>query len=192
MYHQSNHHLVKYVSYFTSKKLDPCTRNTPWVLSQIAKADRIPASAYFLNIYVIFFWGYFDLVIFFLDNEKIYFLGWPNRKFGQKRSTDSCRTSFVVWDEEFYPDQYAMTGCPQSKSNPASTTECSYLCYPTKVRSALFATQAMYTVGPLTIESFLAKKRVSTQALGALDEPLVVQTEIWNSDRVPVYNTWHL
>ena len=34
------------------------------------------------------------------------------------------------------------------------------------------------TVGPLIIESFWAKKRVSTGALGALDDPLVVQTKI--------------
>ena len=34
------------------------------------------------------------------------------------------------------------------------------------------------TVGPLMIESFQAKKRVSTGALGALDDPLVVQTKI--------------
>ena len=34
------------------------------------------------------------------------------------------------------------------------------------------------TVGPLIIESFQAKKRVSTGALGALDDPFVVQTKI--------------
>ena len=33
------------------------------------------------------------------------------------------------------------------------------------------------TVGPLIIESFWAKKRVSTGALEALDDPLVVQTK---------------
>ena len=36
----------------------------------------------------------------------------------------------------------------------------------------------LHTVGPLIIESFQAKKRVSTGALGALDDPLVVQTKI--------------
>ena len=36
----------------------------------------------------------------------------------------------------------------------------------------------MYTVGPLIIESFQAKKRVSTGALRALDDPLAVQTKI--------------
>ena len=35
-----------------------------------------------------------------------------------------------------------------------------------------------YTAGPLIIESFQAKKRVSTGALGALDDPLMVQTKI--------------
>ena len=34
------------------------------------------------------------------------------------------------------------------------------------------------TVGPLIIESLRAKKRVSTGALRALDDPLVVQTKI--------------
>ena len=33
------------------------------------------------------------------------------------------------------------------------------------------------TVGPLIIESLWAKKRVSTGALRALDDPLVVQTK---------------
>ena len=36
----------------------------------------------------------------------------------------------------------------------------------------------LYTVGPLIIESLWAKKRVSTGALGALDDSLVVQTKI--------------
>ena len=36
----------------------------------------------------------------------------------------------------------------------------------------------LHTVGPLTIESLWAKKRVSTGALRALDDPLVVQTKI--------------
>ena len=36
---------------------------------------------------------------------------------------------------------------------------------------------SLFTVGPLIIESFQAKKRVSTGALGALDDPLVVQTK---------------
>ena len=35
-----------------------------------------------------------------------------------------------------------------------------------------------YTVGPLIIESFWVKNRVSTGALGALDAQLVVQTKI--------------
>ena len=34
------------------------------------------------------------------------------------------------------------------------------------------------TVGPLIIESLWAEKRESTRALGALDDPLVVQTKI--------------
>ena len=34
------------------------------------------------------------------------------------------------------------------------------------------------TIGPLIIELLLAKKRVSTRALGALDAPLVVQTKV--------------
>ena len=34
------------------------------------------------------------------------------------------------------------------------------------------------TVGPLIIESFWAEKQVSTGALEALDDPLVVQTKI--------------
>ena len=34
------------------------------------------------------------------------------------------------------------------------------------------------TVGPLIIESFWGNNRVSTGALGALDDPLVVQTKI--------------
>ena len=34
------------------------------------------------------------------------------------------------------------------------------------------------TAGPLIIESSLAEKRVSTGALGARDDPLVVQTKI--------------
>ena len=37
------------------------------------------------------------------------------------------------------------------------------------------------TVGPLIIESLRAKERVSTRALRALDDPLVVQTKIWKS-----------
>ena len=36
----------------------------------------------------------------------------------------------------------------------------------------------LITVGPLIIESFGAKKRVSTGALEALDDPIVVQTKI--------------
>ena len=36
----------------------------------------------------------------------------------------------------------------------------------------------VHTVGPLIIESLRAKERVSTGALGALDDPLVVQTKI--------------
>ena len=47
------------------------------------------------------------------------------------------------------------------------------------------------TVGPLIIESLWTKKRVSTGALGALDDPLVVQTKIWKSCWVPVDNTYH-
>ena len=38
--------------------------------------------------------------------------------------------------------------------------------------------QFLDIVGPLIIESLWAKKRVSTGAHGALDDPLVVQTEI--------------
>ena len=49
-----------------------------------------------------------------------------------------------------------------------------------------------YTIEPLIIESFWAKKRVSTRALGALDDPLVVPTNIWKSGRVPVDITQHL
>ena len=40
------------------------------------------------------------------------------------------------------------------------------------------AGRCIFTVGPLIIESLWAKKRVSTGALGALDNPLVVQTKI--------------
>ena len=36
-----------------------------------------------------------------------------------------------------------------------------------------------YTVGPLIIESLWEEKRVSTGALRALDDPVVVQTKIW-------------
>ena len=49
-----------------------------------------------------------------------------------------------------------------------------------------------YTVGPLIIESFWAKKRVSTGALEALDDPLVVQTKFWKSGWVPEDITQHL
>ena len=42
------------------------------------------------------------------------------------------------------------------------------------------------TVGPLIIESHWAKKRVSTGALGALDDPPVVQTKNWKRGWVPV------
>ena len=48
------------------------------------------------------------------------------------------------------------------------------------------------TVGPVIIESLWAKKQVSTGALVALDDLLVVQTKIWNSGCVPVDNTLHL
>ena len=47
----------------------------------------------------------------------------------------------------------------------------------------------LYTVGPLIIESLWAKKRVTTEALSALDNPFVVQTKIWKSVCVPVDNT---
>ena len=42
----------------------------------------------------------------------------------------------------------------------------------------VFAGGPPYTVGPQIIESFWAEKRVSTGALGALDDPPVVQTNI--------------
>ena len=42
----------------------------------------------------------------------------------------------------------------------------------------IFPVFALYTVGPVIIESFWAQKRVSTGALEALDEALVVQTKI--------------
>ena len=48
------------------------------------------------------------------------------------------------------------------------------------------------TVGPLIIESLRAKKRVSTGALRALDDPLVVQTKIRKSGQVRVDNIYHL
>ena len=41
--------------------------------------------------------------------------------------------------------------------------------------------EVLSTVGPLLIESFWAEKRVSTRALGALDDPVVVQTNIRKS-----------
>ena len=47
----------------------------------------------------------------------------------------------------------------------------------------------IYTVGPLIIESLWANKRVSAGALGALDDPLDVQTKILKSVRVPVDHT---
>ena len=49
-----------------------------------------------------------------------------------------------------------------------------------------------YTVGPLIIESFWAKKPVSTGALEALDDPLVVQTKFEKSGWVPEDITQHL
>ena len=45
------------------------------------------------------------------------------------------------------------------------------------------------TIGPLIIESIWTKKRVSTGALWALDDPLEVQTKIWKSVQVPVDHT---
>ena len=53
-------------------------------------------------------------------------------------------------------------------------------------------TYLLYTVGPLIIESLWANKRVSTGALGALDDPLIVHTKIWKSGWVPVDNIYHL
>ena len=46
-----------------------------------------------------------------------------------------------------------------------------------------------YTVRPLIIESLRAKKRLSTVAPGALDDSLVVQTNILKSGSVPVDDT---
>ena len=48
------------------------------------------------------------------------------------------------------------------------------------------------TVEPLLIESLCAENRVSTWALGALDDQLVVQTKIWKTGSVPVDNTQRL
>ena len=48
---------------------------------------------------------------------------------------------------------------------------------------------SLRTVGPLIIESLWARKWVSTGALEALDDPLVVQMKIWTTDWVPVDNT---
>ena len=48
--------------------------------------------------------------------------------------------------------------------------------YPTAVHLMIAILNA---VGPLIIESLWAKKRVSTGALRALDDPVVVQTKIW-------------
>ena len=48
------------------------------------------------------------------------------------------------------------------------------------------------TVGPLIIELLRVKKRVSTGALGALDDPRVVQTKISKSGQVRVDNSYHL
>ena len=45
------------------------------------------------------------------------------------------------------------------------------------------------TVGPLIIESLWAKKWVSTGALEALDDTIVVQMKIWKTDWVPVDDT---
>ena len=52
--------------------------------------------------------------------------------------------------------------------------------------------RTLTTVGPLIIESLWTKNRVSTGALGALDDPLVVQTKIWKSVWVCVDSTYHL
>ena len=42
----------------------------------------------------------------------------------------------------------------------------------------MFLSAVPFTVGPLIIESLQTKNRVSTGALGALDDSLVVQTKI--------------
>ena len=53
-------------------------------------------------------------------------------------------------------------------------------------------TSRVCTVGPLIIESLWAKKRVSTGALGPLDDPFVVQTKVRKSDSVPVDITLYI
>ena len=49
-----------------------------------------------------------------------------------------------------------------------------------------------HTVGPLCMISLWAKKRVSTGALEALNNPPVVQTKIWRNGRDSVDNTYQL
>ena len=48
------------------------------------------------------------------------------------------------------------------------------------------------TVGPLSIQSPWAGKRMSTGALDALNDLLIVLTKIWKNGWVPVVNTSHL
>ena len=48
--------------------------------------------------------------------------------------------------------------------------------------------QKWCTVGPVNMESLGGKKRVSTGALRALDDPSEIQTKIWKSGWVPVDN----
>ena len=87
---------------------------------------------------------------------------------------------FSFWMRGLH-NQYELTGTKYKSSfwlrNPRTCQH--QLSQPCQGRIQCFATPLVqYTVGPLVIESLWAKKIVSTGALGALDDPLVVQTKI--------------
>ena len=87
----------------------------------------------------------------------------------------------LVWLLDFVVDTIRSTICLQTSLPQILMSTHDYM-----------LTLPVNTVGPLIIESLWTKNRVSTGALGALDDPFVVQTKIWKSSWVPVDNAYHL
>ena len=78
---------------------------------------------------------------------------------------------------------YESVGLPVSYFEPVSLSP--VVCSKGKIITTQYI---LYTVGPLIIESLWAKNGVSTGALEALDNPLVVQKKKWKT-WVPVDNS---
>ena len=80
-------------------------------------------------------------------------------------NSDSVIIPTYFWNRRFW------SGCPRITGN--SGVFISHDSYTYATKSGL-----SHTVGPRIIESFWVKNRVSTGALGALDDPCVVRTKI--------------